>query len=178
MSRTDVIALQEAFNDNLPVGRRLLFGGCEQLLAGRNKLREFRQARLYQIRLVLRDEHQAAHLCGLHRRQSPRGLVEAGEPILVRHVTETTIEAVGPAVIATDKSFLAARSVSQLRAAMAAGIAEGPDPPVTSSHGEDRRACRVARDIRPGLAQRCGRTEWRRVSAQYQFKLSREPYRR
>src|SRR6266511_6424192 len=67
------------------------------------------------------------------------------------------------------------RSVRQLRAAMAAGVAEGPDPPVTSSHGEDRRARCVARDIRPSLAQRCGRTEWRRVSAQYQFKLSREP---
>src|SRR5262245_21522298 len=139
MSRTDVIALQEAFNDDLPVDRRLLFGGCEQLLAGRNKLREFRHARLYQIRLVLRDEHQAAHLCGLHRRQSPRGLVEAGEPILVGHVTETTIEAVGPSVIATDKSLLAARSFRQLRAAIAAGVGDGAEQAVTVPNGDEWR---------------------------------------
>ena len=175
MGRADVVALEESFHDDLPVGGHVAREGPDQPPVGRNQRRE----RLETLdRGVLGDEHEAARLRGLDRHQSARALLESREPVLVRHVAERAIEPVGPAVIRADERLLAARAVDQLGAAMAAGVAERPDAAVVAAHGEDRDARRVARDERPGLGQRRGWTEGRRKTAEHQRELGREALRR
>src|SRR5262249_30769882 len=84
--------------------------------------------------------------------QPSRGLVEAREPVLVRHVAEHAVEAVGPAVVAAHECLAATRAGRQLRAAVPARVAERPHPTIAPAHREDRRPCGVAYDPLSGSA--------------------------
>ncbi len=175
MRRLDVIALDEAFQQDLPVDLELALGGREQALLGRDQLVEPAQRIVAQRRLVLGDEHQAEALARRHRHQRMRLLVEAGKARLVRDMAQAAFQIVGPAVIAADEGARAARIARHLHAAMAAGVAEGAHLAVDAAHHDGRRARRVARDVGADLGQRRRRAERRRRAPQHALDLRGQP---
>ena len=124
-----MVALEETFHDDLPVRGDLFFAAAEQPVTRRNSGGNGVH-RAGDSRGLLGDEHEAVALDGRDRHQAARVLVEAREAVLVRHVPQSTVESVGPAVIAAHEGLLAAGALGELRAAMAAGVAEGAHPPV------------------------------------------------
>src|SRR5262245_23523304 len=94
--------------------------------------------------------------------------------MLVRHVHETPVEAVRPAVIATDERFRATRAGRERRAAMPAGVPKRVDAAVVRAKRDDRRAGRVPRDVASRLAKRRGWAKADREPAEHPFALGRE----
>ena len=79
MRRLDVIALDEAFEQDLPVDLELALGRREQALIRRDQPGEPVQRIVAQRRRVLGDEHEPQALARRHRNQRMRLLVEARE---------------------------------------------------------------------------------------------------
>ena len=125
VGRADVIALQEAFEHDLPVCRDLALPRGDQPLLRRDQLRQLIQRPVGQARLVLRDEHQAESLRHADRRQTVKFLVEIWEAVLVGDAAQSAVESVGPAVVRTHEGLGAARTLGrQLRSPVATGVAE------------------------------------------------------
>ena len=147
MRRLDVIALDEALEQDFPVHLELSLGRGEQALIGRDQAGETAQRIVAQCRFVLGDEHQAEPFARRHRHERMSVLVEAGKSLLVRDVPQVALEIVRPAVIAADQGPGAAAARRHLHAAMAAGVSERPHRAVDAAHRDDRRAGAVARDV-------------------------------
>ena len=79
MRRLDVIALDEALEEDLPVDVEVALVGREQPLVGTDQLVEPAERIVARRRLVLRHEHQAQPLDRRHRHQRMGLLVEARE---------------------------------------------------------------------------------------------------
>src|SRR5690349_14352304 len=108
MRRLDVIALDEAFEEDFPVDLEFALRRREDTLIRRNQLAQAIERIVARGRLVLGDEHQAQMFSRRDRDQRVRLLVEAREALLMRDVAQPALEIVGPAVIATDESTGAA----------------------------------------------------------------------
>lgn len=158
MGGADVIALDEAFHENLPVGVDQGFVGREDALIRRDQIGNVVEGGEVR-RVVLADEDETALLADRDGDEAVGVAVEARKSMLVRHVTERAVEAVGPAVITADESLRAARSVGEAHAAMTAGVAIDAHAAVAVADGDDGRSARVARDVGPRFGQCRGRAE-------------------
>ena len=147
MRRLDVIALDEALEEDLPVDLELALGRREQPLIGRDQPVEPAERIVAQRRLVLGHEHQPQALARRHRHQRMRLLVEAREALLVRDVAQPAFEIVGPAVIAADEGARAARCRSR-PACRDGGRRCGRRGPCRRSRAPRRSACRPLRGRR------------------------------
>src|SRR5262249_31679837 len=127
---------------------------------------------------LLRREDEAQALLAGQRDQAEGALVEAREAVLVGHVSERAVEAVGPPVVAAREAARAPRSLRDLVAAMATGVAEGAHAPVLAAHDDERSARGLARDVGAGLGKRRARTEGDGPAAQHGLDLAGEALRR
>ena len=110
MRRLDVIALDEAFQQDLPVDLELALGRGEQRAdPGRSAWRAHPANRRPAPAASWVTNTSPEALARRHRDQRMRLLVETREAFLVRDVAQPAFEIVGPAVIAADEGARAAR---------------------------------------------------------------------
>src|SRR5262245_59129492 len=108
MRRLDVIALDEAFQQDLPVDFELAFRRGEQALIRRDQLGQSVECGVLRRGLVLSNEDQPQLLLRRQRHQWVRLLFEAREAILMRDMAKAPFEIVGPTMVAADKGARAA----------------------------------------------------------------------
>ncbi len=140
VGRIDVIALKEPLGRDLPVGRRLRLAGLDQLQFGVQEGRQVVQVGQFGGRGLLRHEHDAAAFDGGDRDQAAGVLVQPGKAMLVRHVAQGAVQAVGPGVVGADEGLLPPLAADQLRAPVAAGVAKGADHAIAAPNHQQRRA--------------------------------------
>ena len=175
----DVVALEEALGEDLPVDRDLERRGVQEAVLRADHRREPVEIGVRRRRSVLRDEYHAADLRDRgDRHETARALVEAGESVLVRHVAQSAVERVRPSVVAAHERALAAGAGGELGAAMTTRVAKRAHATVGTAHREDRRPRRVAGDVRPDLRQGRRGAERRRITAQDELALGGEALRR
>jgi len=85
VGRPDVVALEHAFGDDLPIHRNLRTGRPDQAPLRAEQVRDLAQLVLGVCPSFLGDEHDAAPLHRRHRDEAVRRLVEPGKAVRVRH---------------------------------------------------------------------------------------------
>ena len=151
MEPLDVVAVEERVDDELPVEAALDVHRPERGVASETEA----------VQLV---GEGAEVSCDVDRRPRGRdGPDEAGafldghgnevavtfawEPLGVRNVDESSIQAVGPAVVAADESLLVStRRVGEAGAAVTAHVEERPEGAVAPARDHERNAERIVRD--------------------------------
>ena len=99
-------------------------------------------------------EDEPAERLDACREQPQLGLVEIGDRAPLGHADQLAVEAVGPAVVeAADRLAALARAVQQARAAVAADVAEGPQPAVVGAQHEHRLHAGRARQVVAGVRE-------------------------
>ncbi len=149
VNRLQVIGLEERVEQDLHVARDLVARARDVPMVLKVEVlpvRRDRAERLDERRgvRVLVDEHPVAVHLAADLREPHAARVEPREVAFLAHGHEPAVEVVGPAVVAAEESFgLALLGLEQRRAAVAAGVVEGPDAAVLAADDDDRR---------PGLA--------------------------
>ena len=173
--RLDVVALEEAFEEHLPVDVDHVLVRAEQLQLRAEHFGEPRQRRRVDLARALVDEHDTVPLRRRHRHEAVGLDIQPREAVLVGDVAQRAVQPVDPPVEGTDERPGATLPGHEGRAAMAAGVAERVDDTVVAADSEDGRASGDPRHVATTCRQGRRGAERHRLTAQDELDLSRQP---
>jgi hypothetical protein len=173
MRDADVVPLEEALENDLPVGLRHARARVVDLLTLADELRQTRELCLNAAR-TLRNEDQTMALDHLQRRETVLLLVQPRKAFGMRDVSQPSIQLVCPPVIRADECLGTAAVGRDAHAAVAADIVKRPHDAILAADRDDRRAGRFASDEGSDFGERCRRTERSVRAPQHPFHLGVE----
>ena len=170
VQRGEVVALQVAVDDDLPVGT-LQHAGRVVVAAGEveraQQLEQLRAQPGVEVELgraVERDEDDAGPLVDRQRQQPHGRLVDRAERLLAVHAGQAAGEVVGPGVVGAGEATGRPGALGhELATAVPAGVHDGAQRAVALARDDDRRADRVDRLV--AARARAARTTGRGAAA-------------